>query len=211
MGFDFKSILGAVGDVALSFIPGASPVLKGLSAVAKVIGGDAGKKIESGISTMAEGLAEVSKKPLSPEQQVELDKAKMETEVELKEIAYKEKKLDYDDQAGGRDVVKTALMSEDPVVRQARPRMMTKLGNSCIAFAFVAPAIIILGGLLKLEQNILTQVVSTIQWVGGFLFSSFMTSFTGYTVSRGVEKVKLSGNNAPKSLDMLAKLGRKIS
>jgi hypothetical protein len=88
---------------------------------------------------------------------------------------------------------------------------MVKLGNSCIAIAFLAPVAIIAGGLLKLEQSILSQVVSTVQWTGGFLFSSFMTSFTGYTVSRGVEKVKLGGHETSKTLDMIAKIGKKIS
>ncbi|MBW2607710.1 MAG: hypothetical protein JRD05_08755, partial [Deltaproteobacteria bacterium] len=104
MGFNWKSVLSAVGPTALNFIPGVGPVLSGVAKVAAIIGGNAGQKIEAGLKAVTDGLSEVGKAPLSPDQQVELKKAKMDTEVELKEISYKKKKLDYDDQAGGRDV-----------------------------------------------------------------------------------------------------------
>jgi hypothetical protein len=56
---------------------------------------------------------------------------------QVKEQAELERlRLIYQDQAGGREVVKTALMRSDPVVRQARPKMMCSLARlaSCIPF-----------------------------------------------------------------------------
>ena len=93
MGFDIKSILGTIGDVALSFVPGGGTFLKAFMGVAKAVGGDAGKKIEDGLSLVTDGLSRVGKEPLSPEQQVALEKNRNETEVELAEIKYKDKVL----------------------------------------------------------------------------------------------------------------------
>ena len=208
MGFE---MIKNIGMAALSFIPGVGPIITGLEKVAKAIGGSAGEKIIRGISTVSEGLTEAGKNPMSPEQQVELDKARMETEVDLAEIGFKKEKLVYDDAAGGREVVKTALLSNDPIVRQARPRMMVKLGNYCIIFAFYAPLSVIAAGHAHLSTAIMSDYMSALRWIGGFLFSAFMTSFTGYTVARSADKRAAAGNPSGKLLNMAAALGRKLS
>ena len=208
MGFE---LIKNIGMAALGFIPGVGPILTGLEKVAGVIGGSAGEKIIRGITTVSDGLTEAGKNPMSPEQQVELDKARMETEVDLAEIGFKKEKLDYDDAAGGREVIKTALLSDDPVVRQARPRMMVKLGNSCILFALYAPLSVIAAGHAQLSAATMTDFMGMLKWIGGFLFSAFMTSFTGYTVARSADKKIAAGNPSGKLLNMAAAIGRKLS
>jgi len=211
MDFDWKNLLKEVGPAALSFIPGVGPVLGGIARIATTVGGDSGSKLQEGLQTITQGLAEAGKQPLSPEQQTELNKVKLETEVELKQLAFEEKKLDYTDAEGGRDVIKTALLSDDPIVRQARPKMLMRLGNSCIVFVFFTPTLIGVAGYLNLRAAVLEDMVSVITWVGGFLFSSFMTSFTGYTVARTVDKKVAAGEPVSKITDMLASWGKRVS
>lgn len=215
MGFDIKSILGFVGETALSFVPGAEPILKGLSGVAKLVGGKTGEKIEAGLSLVSEGLGEAAKQPLSPEQQVELEKNKNETTVALKEITYKDKKLDYDDVAGGRDIVKAALLSDDPLIRQARPKMMLLLGKVSVAYTIGTPLFVGLLSYLKVNTELLGLITNMILWQGATLWGAFMTSFTGYTVARTVDKstqAKMSnGITQTKLLEMVSKIGKVIS
>lgn len=205
------NILKGLGEAALSFIPGVGPILSGLSKVAKAVGGSAGEKIAAGISTVNEGLNEAQKQPLSPAQEVELEKAQMETEVELAEIGFKREKLVFDDQAGGREVIKTALLSDDPVVRQARPKMMILIGKSCIYFVFYAPLSVIAAGHAGFSEAIMANYMSALIWIGGFLFGTFTTSFTGYTVARSADKKAAAGEVPGKLLSMAAGLGRRIS
>ena len=215
MGFNWKSVLSVVGPAALNFIPGIGPVLSGVAKVASIIGGDAGQKIEAGLKTVTDGLSEAGKAPLSPDQQIELKKAKMGTEVALKEIGYKTKKLDYDDQAGGRDVIKTALMSADPLVRQARPKMMILLGKSSVSYTILTPILVVICAALKIDKELLDLIVKLILWQGATLWGAFTTSFTGYTVARSADKKIASmhelGADPSKMLGILSKLGNKIS
>ncbi len=215
MSFDIKNILGIVGDVALSFVPGASPVLKGLAGIAKMVGGSTGEKIESGLSMLSEGLSEAGKQPLSPEQQVEQERIRSTTEVDLAEIAYKDKKLDYKDQAGGREIIKAALSSDDPLIRQARPKMMILLGKIAMIYTILTPILIFDMAWLNIEKNIIELTVSLILWQGGTLWSAFLGSYTGYTVARSSDK-KIAGMteigmDPSKLLTTLSKLGHKIS
>jgi len=207
---EFETIKN-IGKAAFSFIPGVGPILAGLEKVAGVIGGAAGEKIISGISTVSEGLTAATKNPMSPEQQVELETARIQTEVALAEIGYKQEKLTHDDAAGGREIVKTALLSDDPIVRQARPRMMIKVGNYSILYAFYAPLSVIAAGHAGFSEAIIANFISVIIWIGGFLFSAFMTSFTGYTVARYGDKKIAAGGEAGKFFNMAAAIGKKIA
>jgi len=206
---------GKIGAAALQFIPGGGPVLQGVQALASIIGGDAGDKINNGLKQVSEGLDEAGKTPLSPAQQVDLEKAKQETEVRLREISYQEKKLGYDDQAGGREVVKTALLSGDEFVRQARPRMMMTLGKSAIAYTFLTPLLIVACAGFNIEKEIMALVVKLVLWQGGTLWATFTTSFTGYTVARSADKRAAAmqdlGVEPSKLLKMLSTMGHKIS
>ena len=206
---------GKIGAAALQFIPAGGPVLKGISVLASIIGGDAGDKINSGLAQIEEGLKEVGKTPLSPDQQIELEKSKQATQIKLKKLAYEDKKLAYDDQAGGREVVKTALMSNDEFVRQARPRMMVNLGKAAIAYTFLTPFMVLLCAWLNVEKDLTELLVKLVLWQGGTLWTTFTASFTGYTVARSADKRAAAmqdiGVEPGKLLKALSKAGHKIS
>ena len=212
MGLDLKAIIGSLGPTALSLIPGVGPVLGGIAKVASAIGGDTGKKIEDGIQGLSQGLSDIGKQPLTPDQQVELEKAKMETEVQLRNLDFQDKKLTYDDQAGGRDIIKTALLSDDPYVRRARPRMMVALGYMAMGYTIGTPLLLTLCGALKMEKELL---VNLCLWQGGTIWAAFITSFTGYTVARSADKRTASyhalGIDPSKMLQLASKIGAKIS
>jgi len=208
----FFDVLKTIGKGAASLIPGgnlAVSVLEGLGMAAEAVGGEKGRKIEQGLSSVAEGLRDLASEPMSPEQQVRLVEIKASHEHTMAEINLREKTLVYKDQAGGRGVIKTALLSDDPIVRQARPKMMILIGKTCIVFVFFAPILVFIGTLAKLAD--LASLTLILKWAGGFLFGSFMTSFTGYTVARTVDKKISALEPTGHFLEMAASLGRKFS
>ena len=215
MSFDILKTLGVAGKVAMKFVPGLGPILTGVDAIADLVGGSAGAKIKSGIAQVTEGMGEVAKQPLSPEQQIEQQRIASDTKLGLAELGYKEKKLDYDDVAGGRDVIKTALLSDDPVVRQARPKMMTLLGKTSISYTIGTPVLVCFMGWLKVDTELLKLITSMILWQGATLWGAFMTSFTGYTLARSVDKntqaKASSGFDQNKLLEMASKIGKVVS
>jgi len=204
-----------IGKAVLQFVPGGGPALKGVTALAGIIGGDTGDKINKGLELVSEGLDEAGKTPLSPDQQIEMKKVSDATKIALREIAYKDKKLDYDDQAGGREVVKTALMSNDEFVRQARPKMMVLLGKWAIAYTFATPFIVLASAALEVEKDLTELLIKLILWQGGTLWTTFTASFTGYTVARSADKRAAAMQDlgvAPgKLLKALSKVGHGIS
>jgi len=212
----FFDVIKAVGKTAASFIPGgnvAISALEGIGKMAQAVGGDTGKKIEQGLSTVTDGLRELGQTPLPPEIQVRMAEIKTSHEREMAEINFKEKSLPYEDQAGGREVIKTGLLSDDPVVRRARPTMMLYLGKMSILYAFYAPVSVIAAS-YALQDVTMDLFMGMVKWIGGFLFTAFMTSFTGYTVGRSADKktaaYEASGLIAPGSLKKLAGIANKV-
>ena len=215
MSFDIVKVLGVIGEVGASFVPGLNPVLKGAAAIAKMVGGSAGDKINSGLSQISEGMGEMAKTALTPEQQIEQKKITAQTDVALAELGYKDKKLDYDDAAGGRDVIKTALLSKDPVIAQARPKMMILLGKVSMGYTCLTPVVVGILAIAGLDKDLLSIIANMILWQGATLWGAFMTSFTGYTVARSVDKntQAKSENGMAQSnvLKMVSKIGGMIS
>ena len=210
-----NSVLGLLGKFAAKQVPGLGLVMDGLDLVSEIVGGDTGKKIKDGINLVSEGINDAGNAPLTPEQQVQMEDVRAKKEVELQELVYKNKKLEYDDQAGGRDVIKTALLSEDPVVRQARPKMMTRLGIFAMIYTIATPLLIFNMAALGISAALIKLVTDLILWQGATLWGAFMTSFTGYTVARSADKkiagLSEMGQNPTNLLKVLSKLGNKIS
>jgi len=119
-------------------------------------------------------------------------------------------KLEYADAAGGREVIKTALLSDDPIVRRARPMMMILLGKACVYYAFYAPLAVVAAQSVGIDT---TAFMTVIKWIGGFLFGSFSTAFTGYTVARSVDKNVATKGEAGvgSALKMMSKLGNLVA
>lgn len=152
------------------------------------------------------------------EQQVELKRLLLENEQVKMRYDYEREKLVYDDQAGGRDVIKIESSSVDPLVRQARPKMMMRAGNAGIAYTFVMPCIVALCAIANVKEATLVVIIELMIWLGGLIWGAFMTSFTGYTVARSADKRMLGnselsevGTGPAGLLGMLSKLGHKIS
>ena len=204
----------AMGAASILFPP-AVPLIAGVSAVANAIGGTTGAKIRKGVEMLEEGMSEAGKTPLSPDQQASMEIAKMETDKHLAEIGYKTEKLAFDDQAGGREVIKTALLSNDPVVRRARPKMMVLLGK--VSMAYTGASVLLTAVLLYLKVDLDSVKVLTdlILYQGVTLWGAFITSFTGYTVARSADKRSQAqsdnGLDTGRIVGMLSKLGHKIS
>jgi hypothetical protein len=119
-------------------------------------------------------------------------------------------KLEYADAAGGREVIKTALLSDDPIVRRARPMMMILLGKTCVVYAFYAPLAVVAAQSVGIDT---IAFMTMIKWIGGFLFGSFSTSFTGYTVARSVDKNIATKGEAGigSAFKMISKLGNFVA
>ena len=210
------SVLGTIARTAASILfPPAIPLIAGLSAVAKAVGGTAGDKITRGVTAITEGLETAGKIPLSPEQESGIRIAQMDTDLRLAEIGYKTEKLQYDDQAGGREVIKTALLSNDPIVRQARPKMMVLLGK--VSMIYTGANVLLTAVLLYLDVSLASiKVLTDLMISAGYpLWGAFVTSFTGYTVARSADKrsqaVSDNGLDPGKLLGMISKIGHKIS
>ena len=207
-------------EVGLQFVKKGLPLLGGLIAgPAGSLGAQAAISLVS--SVLGKGEDEITPETVAqtinanPESLVELRKLEMQHKERLQEFLIEEKRiqlerdrLDFQDQAGGREVIKAALISDDPLVRQARPKMMLLIGKTCIVFAFYAPLSVIAAGQLGIFANIVTEYMSMLRWIGGFLFSAFMTSFTGYTVARYGDKRTAAQFDSSKALDVVSKVGK---
>lgn len=138
---------------------------------------------------MIEDIAESIKEgQVSPEQQVELKRLLLQNKQIEEQVKYEREKLIYDDQAGGREVIKTALSSDDVYVRRTRPKILRWLFGVSAIYTFFAPSIYIAACSLGVSENKLKILVEILTWIGGFLFTSFTTAFTGYTVARSIDK-----------------------
>ena len=163
------------------------------------------------ITGIGDPIAAVQAIKASPELQLKFQEQANSLELGLAREETARLAMVYKDQEGGREIVKTAIMSDDPEIRKARPRMMVLLGKCSITYAFYAPLAVIAAGHAGLSAATIGDFMSMIRWLGGFLFSAFMTSFTGYTVARSADKKILAGNTPGKFLQMAANLGKKIS
>ena len=209
------NFLSGAGDIIGNFIPGANIVLKGAGTLAGLIGGSTGKKIQMGAEMLADGMQEAGKIPLNSEQQVQMQQLTSNTKIEMAKIKFADKKLGYDDASGGREVIKTALISDDPIVRQARPRMMVKLGNAAIIYTVATPIFIGVCAMFKIDKEIISLITNMILWQGATLWTAFTTSFTGYTVARSADKkmqrdVDL-GVSPSNLMKLVSSLGKKLS
>ena len=93
--------------------------------------------------------------------------------------------------------------------------MMVRLGKACIWFAFTMPALVVAAAALGVEEKNLGIAIEIVIWIGGFLFGSFSTAFTGYTVGRSADKRSAAyhdmGMAPPKILEKLKGIGYGIS
>ena len=112
-------------------------------------------------------------------------------------------------------MIKTALVSNDPVVRQARPKMMVLLGRTAVSYTIGTPIVVCVLALCNVDEPLIKLIVELVLWQGATLWGAFMTSFTGYTVARSADKKTLArmenGEPSTKLLKLISKIGGKIS
>ena len=152
---------------------------------------------------------------VTPEQQIELKRMLLKDEQVKEQAELYRLRLVYQDQAGGREVIKTALMSADPVVRQARPKMMLLLGKAGIAYTILTPVVVGICALANVSKDLLDIIMELVLYQGLTLWAAFTTSSTGYTVARSADK-RIAGNPESQTgpsgvLGVLSKLGHAIS
>jgi len=205
------NILGLGLKMAESFIPGVNVILSGASIVGGIIGGETGAKIQQGVDLLQGGLGAVGKTPLTPEQQFQLEQAKQTTQIELAKIDLQREELPYQDQAGGREIIRTESQSEDPVVRQARPKMMVLVGKTALVYTVCTPFLVVGCILGHAPKELLDALVTLILYQGGTLWTAFMAAFTGYTVARSVDKKTANGLDVSGVMQAIAGIGKKIS
>jgi hypothetical protein len=106
-------------------------------------------------------------------------------------------------------------MSDDPVVRQARPKMMTKLGNWAIGYTIASFLIIAILAGSNANKGLIDVLIKLALYQGGTLWGTFSISFTGYTTARSIDK-KITrdlelGVRPSGLLQGIATLGHKLS
>lgn len=172
-----------IDDLALA-LGAAKLVPKVWSGIASLFGKEAPKTVlEAGklIDSVTDGIVQGN---VSPEQQVQLKAMLLKDEQVKAQVELDKLRLEYQDQAGGRDVVKAALASEDPYVRQTRPKILRRLfGFTCVYSVFV-PVIFLLACKWKVDAAQLGTLSSLLLWLGSGLWSAFLSGFLGYTVVR---------------------------
>jgi len=93
--------------------------------------------------------------------------------------------------------------------------MMTLLGKTSVGYTIGTPLLVCIMAWLKVDTELLKLITSMILWQGATLWGAFMTSYTGYTLARSVDKntqAKASnGFDQNKLLEMASKIGKVVS
>jgi len=189
-----------IDDLALA-LGAAKLVPKVWSGIASLFGAKAPKTVIEAGKLIDSVSDEITRGEVPPEQQVELKSLLLKDEQIKEQIELEKLRLRYQDQAGGRDVVKTALASEDPYVRQTRPRILRRLFVFTCVYSVFAPAIFLLACKWGVDAAQLGTLSSLLLWLGSGLWSAFLSGFLGYTVVRS----KFDKQGKPSDLPSLAK------
>lgn len=208
-------------------------IMAGLSLLPKIpdmwaaVAGLFGKKVPKGVEEAGNLASEVmgifNKNQIAPETRVKLEEIMITHKEEMarialeeKELEYKDKKLDYDDLMDIRDLEKESYKSEDPYVRQTRPKVLRRMFNLCCVYAFFAPACVIVLSLIvqtpqepgttaAITATTVNTVVGMLEWIGGWLFSIFGTSYLGYAGARTADKKNPDFKNGSGILNKIVK------
>jgi len=170
-------------------------VLAGLSLLPKIpaiwggIAGMFGKKVPAGVAEATDLASDVmnafKKGEVPPEVQLEMEKLFKQHEKEMAELALEEKKLDYTDLAGVRELEMAAYKSEDTFVRQTRPKILRDMFKLVCAYALYAPLCLVAFSYTGLDLGIVIPMVKEIfVWLSG----TFSLAYLGYAGARSIDK-----------------------
>jgi hypothetical protein len=191
---------------ALKFVPGIGQIdtaVEGVATIAGAIGGEAGKKIQDGVSQITDGLKEAEQQPLTGEQRLALEKAGLETTLRLRE-------LDLEDVEGGRRLAKAEIESEDEYVRRTRPQLLRWYGKgsfmlifSCVGVAFASA---FSSSISKDEAEF---IIDVLKWALPTVSGTFLLMYRAYTGRRTQEKLGEMGFQPETAMDKAIKLMRR--
>lgn len=188
-----------IDDIGL-LLGAAKLVPKAWGAVAGLFGKKAPETVlEAG--KLIDGIqGEIATGKVSPEQQIQLKRMLLEDEQVKARYEFEREKLVFQDQAGGREVVKTSLASQDEYVRRTRPMVLRRLFGFVCFYSVFAPVLYVDACYLDLDAGKLATLESLLFWIGSGLWSAFLGGFTGYTVCRS----KYDKKGQPSDLGSLA-------
>jgi hypothetical protein len=190
--------LGSFFTGALKLIPGVGNVVsavEGIATLAGAVGGESGKKIESGVKQITEGLKQADARgKLTPEQEVEIVRASNDFNLAMA-------KLDLKDVEGGRRLAKAEIDSEDEYVRRTRPMLLRWYGKgsfllvfSCVLVAFISA---FSSAVTKDEAEF---IISVLKWALPTISATFLMMYRAYVGGRTKEKLTKETGVAPESL-----------
>jgi len=99
-------------------------VISTVTGLGQIIGGDKGKKVQEAGQIVSEVTRQYETNSLPPDKRMAFETELMKHEQKLKQVALETYRLEVENLKDARTVIKTALMSEDPYVRRARPTFL---------------------------------------------------------------------------------------
>jgi len=142
---------------------------------------------------------------ISKEDEYQLERIILEYRQEILRINLEEQKLLYQDIQGIRDLEIESYKSNNIYISQTRPKILRGLFASCVIYSFFIPILIMICFLLKIDIEILNSLIELIRWIGGFLFSTFISGYLGYTAARSMDKKNNNNNNNNNNIDKIIK------
>ena len=98
-----------------------------------------------------------------------------------------------------------AYKSGNKYVAETRPRTLRRMFWLAAVFTFFAPITTVLGVYAGMSDAVTTLYIPMLKWTGGFVFTTFTTAFTGYTVARTVDKRSPEFKNGHSLLNTIVK------
>lgn len=179
------------------------------NAVANLFGKKAPKTITEAGKLASSVMDAFKKGELTPEAQVELEKIITSHEEVMARIALEEKELEFKgeelivtDLTDVRDLEKQSYKSDDEYVRRTRPKILRDFFKLTAAYVLYAPLAVIAAH--SVGMNVV-EFIPMLKWIGGFLFSTFGTSYLGYTGARLMDKRDPNFKNGSGVLNKLVK------
>jgi len=167
------------------------------SEVASLFGKEPPKVVADAEKLANEITESFTKGKVPPDVQVKLEQIFANKQIRLKEIALEETKLQYQEMSEQKDLQKVEAQSEDPYVRQTRPKILRRL--------FGLVAIYYLGTTAAaLYLNPSKEILALIKEFAYYLTMLFGVGFVGYTASRSI--FDKAGFSLPGKLRVVSKL-----
>lgn len=175
-----------IGKGLLKLIPGvgnAIGLLDTVGDIAEAIGGETGRKIKEGLGQVSEGLQEVQKQPLSPEQQVQMGKITMRHKERMAAI-------DLKDTEGGRKLATVEINSEDEYVRRTRPMLLRWYGKGTFFLIFTCILVVFISAFTSsISKDEAQFIVDVLKWALPSVSGTFLFMYRAYTGKRTQEKL----------------------